>query len=188
MCVHRTLTHHSQHAHIFRNQLGLCSRLGLRYRVFLGGNHCLVLVQGRPTHQTSRPMWAPRRRGAWPRKSRPDIGHCHKHWNQTNSHQEYRPTVWIASQALRDPEAAEGEYMDPIPRPLGDGEQAHWGIPLDKEQKWINDLFLKDFAKSWLDVQTMVIQVHTTNGGTFSFRPEKALRSMIHSKRMQHNI
>jgi len=75
------------------------------------------------------------------------------------------------------------EYMDPMPRPLIDGEQAHWGIPLDPERKWINDLFLKEFARSWLDVESMVIQVHTTNGGTHSFRPEKALREMIHSAR-----
>jgi hypothetical protein len=77
------------------------------------------------------------------------------------------------------------DLMDPIPRPLSDGEQAHWGIPLDAEQKWIDDLFLKDFARNWLDVETMVIQVHTTNGGTFSFRPEQPLRQMIHAKRKQ---
>ena len=79
------------------------------------------------------------------------------------------------------------EYMDPMPRPLGDGEQAHWGIPLDKERKWIDDLFLKDFAKTWLDVESMVLQIHTTNGGTHSFRPEKALRTMIHAKRRQRD-
>ena len=77
------------------------------------------------------------------------------------------------------------EYMDEMPRSLGDGEQAHWGIPLDEERKWIDDLFVKDFAKKWVDVETMVLQVHTTNGRTYSFRPEKALRAMIHAKRRQ---
>lgn len=79
------------------------------------------------------------------------------------------------------------DLMDPIPRPLSDGDQAHWGFPLDAEHKWIDDLFLKDFARSWLDVETMVVQVHTTNGGTFSFRPEQPLRQMIHAKRNQRN-
>lgn len=77
------------------------------------------------------------------------------------------------------------DLMDPIPRPLADGEQAHWGIPLDAEKSWISDLFSKDFARNWLDVETMVIQVHTTNGGAFSFRPEKPLRQMIHTNRRQ---
>lgn len=77
----------------------------------------------------------------------------------------------------------QGDLMDPIPRPLSDGEQAHWGIPLDSDRTWIEDLFLKDFARNWLDVESMVVQVHTTNGGTFSFRPERNLRRMIHSKR-----
>jgi hypothetical protein len=53
------------------------------------------------------------------------------------------------------------KFMDPIPRPLGDGEQAHWGIPLDEKQKWIDDLFKSSFVKSWIDVETMVVQVHT---------------------------
>lgn len=75
------------------------------------------------------------------------------------------------------------DYMDGIPKALRDGEQAHWGIPLDSKKEWIDDLFVKDFVKNWLDIETMVIQVHTTNGGTFSFRPEKALRAMIHAKR-----
>ena len=75
------------------------------------------------------------------------------------------------------------DYMDRMPKALGDGEQAHWGIPLDSERRWIDDLFIKDLAQSWLDIETMVLQVHTTNGGTFSFRPEKALRTMIHAKR-----
>lgn len=79
---------------------------------------------------------------------------------------------------------SQDEYMDPMPRPLGDGDQAHWGIPLDQERKWITDLFLKDFARTWLDVESMVVQIHTTNGGTHSFRPEKSLRTMIHSARM----
>ena len=75
------------------------------------------------------------------------------------------------------------DYMDRMPKALGDGEQAHWGIPLDSERKWIDDLFVKDFAQSWFDVETMVLQIHTTNGGTHSFRPEKPLRTMIHAKR-----
>lgn len=79
------------------------------------------------------------------------------------------------------------EYMDSMPRPLEDGEQAHWGIPLDKDRKWIEDICFKDFVKTWLDVESMVLQVHTTNGGIHSFRPEKGLRTMIHAKRLQRD-
>lgn len=71
------------------------------------------------------------------------------------------------------------EHMDAMPRPLADGEQAHWGIPLDKDRLWILDLFEKQLVQSGVDVKTMVIQVHTTNGGIFTFRPEPALRKMI---------
>lgn len=74
---------------------------------------------------------------------------------------------------------SEDEYKDRIPRPLGDGEQAHWGIQLDTKRSWITDLFQKDFVRSSLDIHTMVIQIHTTNGGTKSFRPERSLRKMI---------
>lgn len=77
------------------------------------------------------------------------------------------------------------EYMDQMPKPLGDGEQAHWGIALDKERTWIDDLFRKEFIRNWLDVESMVVQVHTTNGGTVSFRPEKAFRKMIHARRRE---
>jgi len=70
------------------------------------------------------------------------------------------------------------QYSEGIPRPLSDGEQAHCGIPLDEKKSWIADL-CKDFIKSRLDVATMRIQIHTTNGRTTSLRPEKALRKMV---------
>ena len=70
-----------------------------------------------------------------------------------------------------------------MPWPIGDREQAHWRIPLDKERKWIDDLFLKDFVKTWLDVKSMAFQIRITNGGAHNFRPKKALRKIIHIKR-----
>lgn len=69
-------------------------------------------------------------------------------------------------------------HSDGIPRSLADGEQGHWGIPLDEKRSWITDL-CKDFIKSKRDVETMRIQIHTTNGGTTNIRPEKTLRQMI---------
>jgi hypothetical protein len=73
----------------------------------------------------------------------------------------------------------EGEFTQPIPKPLSDGEQAHWGIILDEEKSWIKDLIRKEFVTSWLSIQTMFIEVHTTNGGSFRFRPEAPLRKMM---------
>lgn len=72
------------------------------------------------------------------------------------------------------------QYSDGIPKPLSDGEQAHWGIPLDERRSWISDL-CKDVVSSRIDVETMCIQIHTTNGGTTNIRPEKPLRKMISS-------
>ena len=69
-------------------------------------------------------------------------------------------------------------YSAGIPKPLGDGEEAHWGIPLDEKKSWITDL-CKDFIKSEADVESMRIEIHTTNGGTTDLRPEKPLRQMI---------
>jgi len=73
----------------------------------------------------------------------------------------------------------EGEFTQPIPKTLVDGEQGHWGFELDDHKTWITDLFRKEFITSWLDVKTMYIEVHTTNGGSFRFRPEPPLRKMI---------
>lgn len=70
------------------------------------------------------------------------------------------------------------QFSEGIPRPLADGEQAHWGIPLDENRSWIADL-CKDFITTRLDVETMKIQIHTTNGGTTDIRPEEPLRKMI---------
>ncbi len=69
-------------------------------------------------------------------------------------------------------------YSDKIPMLLNDGDQGHWCIPLDEKFSWINGL-CKDFIKSPLDIATMQIQVHTTNGGTQNIRPNKNLRKMF---------
>jgi hypothetical protein len=73
----------------------------------------------------------------------------------------------------------EGEFTQPIPKILVDGEQGHWGFELDDQRSWITNLFNNQFITSWLDVQTMYIEIHTTNGGSFRFRPEPPLRKMI---------
>jgi hypothetical protein len=73
----------------------------------------------------------------------------------------------------------EGEFTQPIPKTLVDGEQGHWGFELNDQKSWITDLFRNEFITSWLDVQTMHIEVYTTNGGSFRFRPEPSLRKLI---------
>lgn len=70
------------------------------------------------------------------------------------------------------------QYSVGVPYPLADGQEAHWGIPLDDEKSWLVDL-CKDFIRTPWDVRTLRFQIHTTNGGHTSLRPELSLRNAM---------
>lgn len=70
------------------------------------------------------------------------------------------------------------QWGDGIPKELTDGARAHWGIPLTPEKNWIAT-FVRDILKTRLDIETLVVQIHTTNGGTTNIRPEKEFRKML---------
>lgn len=70
------------------------------------------------------------------------------------------------------------QYSVGIPYPLADGQDAHWGIPLDPNRTWINDL-CDDFIKSPDDVKTLQFRIHTSHGEDLVLRPEEPLRKAI---------
>jgi hypothetical protein len=82
----------------------------------------------------------------------------------------------------------DSQYSSPLPKALDDGEDASWGIELNAPAggtNWLEDLCGDGFVKSWLDVETFRLQVHTSNGGTHSIQPEKALRQRMHAARQR---
>ena len=70
------------------------------------------------------------------------------------------------------------KYSVGIPYPLADGQDAHWGIPLDPNRTWIKDL-CDDFIKSPDDVKTLQFRMHTSHGEDLVLRPEEPLRKAI---------
>ena len=69
-------------------------------------------------------------------------------------------------------------YSVGIPYPLGDGQEAHWAMPLDEKKTWLREL-CEGFVVSPTDVRTLRFQIHTTHGETFNIRPEQPLREAL---------
>ncbi len=65
-----------------------------------------------------------------------------------------------------------------IPKPLGDGETGHWSVPLGQDNEWAKDLVSKFTPSRW-GVRTWRVHVYTSNGGTTTLRPEKAMRDLL---------
>jgi hypothetical protein len=65
-----------------------------------------------------------------------------------------------------------------IPKTLVDGETGSWHVPLNGESVWLSELARK-FPVTRFDVWTWRFLVHTSNGGTTTFRAEKRLRTMF---------
>lgn len=70
------------------------------------------------------------------------------------------------------------QYSVGIPYPLADGQNAHWGIPLDQSRTWIKDL-CDGFIQTPGDVKTLQFRVHTSHGDDLVLRPEEPLRKAI---------
>jgi len=65
-----------------------------------------------------------------------------------------------------------------IPKHLSDGETGNWTVPLGQDNQWLKDLASK-FPVTWWAVLTWRVRVHTSNGGTTTFRPDKETRKML---------
>lgn len=70
------------------------------------------------------------------------------------------------------------QYSVGVPYAITDGQEGHWGIPLDKDKKWLCDL-ASDFIKNQSDVNSLRFFVHTNHGEVLTLRPEKQLRNTI---------
>lgn len=73
---------------------------------------------------------------------------------------------------------AKDQYSVGIPYPLADGQDAHWGIPLDQSKSWIKDL-CDGFVRTPNDVKTLRFYVHTSHGEKLVLNPEESLRKAI---------
>ena len=74
--------------------------------------------------------------------------------------------------------AVKDAYSVGVPFPLADGQEGHWGIPLDEEKTWIKDL-CKSFVTSPSDVQTLRFTVHTNHGEVLTLKPEDNLKKEL---------
>jgi hypothetical protein len=75
-----------------------------------------------------------------------------------------------------------GPFSHPLPKVLNDAEEAGWSIELDKDDTWF--MRMTGFASTWWDVETFRMDVHTSNGGLLTLRPEKAMRERMHKARL----
>jgi hypothetical protein len=74
--------------------------------------------------------------------------------------------------------ATKNEYSVGVPHPLADGQEWSYLIPLGEKQAWLQDLCKDLIVTSW-DVRTLRFQVHTTNGGHLTLRPEESLKKAL---------
>ena len=65
-----------------------------------------------------------------------------------------------------------------IPRELSDGDRGSWCAELGANEEWISDL-VSEFNMGWVDVQSLRIYVHTSNGGSTKLVPENNFQKMI---------
>jgi hypothetical protein len=65
-----------------------------------------------------------------------------------------------------------------IPKSLSDGETGNWNVPLGPDNRWLKELAEKFSVNRWT-IFTWRVQVHTSNGGTTTLRPEKNIREML---------
>jgi hypothetical protein len=65
-----------------------------------------------------------------------------------------------------------------IPLSLNDGETGNWNVRLGKDNEWAKDLVEK-YKLNTFYIYTMRFLIHTSNGGTTIFRPEKSFRDLL---------
>ena len=70
------------------------------------------------------------------------------------------------------------QYGNGIPKALSDGETGNWSVPIGHDNSWLEDL-AKQFEINRWAVFTWRVQVHTSNGGATTFRPEKNIRKRL---------
>lgn len=70
------------------------------------------------------------------------------------------------------------QYSVGVPYAIADGQEGHWGIPLDKDKKWLCDL-IGGFIVCRSDINSLRFFVHTNHGEAVALHPEKPFRDAI---------
>ncbi len=70
------------------------------------------------------------------------------------------------------------QYSVGVPYSIADGQEGHWGIPLDKDKKWLVDL-IDGFVLNRSDVSSLRVFIHTNHGEALALRPEKEFLDAI---------
>jgi hypothetical protein len=65
-----------------------------------------------------------------------------------------------------------------LPTPLSDGETGSWYIPIGPSNQWARGL-IDEFKLTRFSVDTLRVQIHTSNGGATVIRPEKEFRDTL---------
>lgn len=73
------------------------------------------------------------------------------------------------------------DFCESLLRVLNDGDQAHFGFPLDSETNWVSAMG-RD-CRTWLDLATLRVTIHCSNGQSVKIKPEKPLLDVIQTRR-----
>jgi len=76
------------------------------------------------------------------------------------------------------------EFCESLLRVLNDGDQAHFGFPMNSEPNWI-DHQGKDF-RNWIDLATFRVTIYCTNGQSMKIKPERTLLDEIRTRMKQN--
>lgn len=69
-------------------------------------------------------------------------------------------------------------FSDGVPKPLTDGQQGHWSVPIDAQKTWLKEVVDK-FLLTHKDVDQLKFCVSTSNGGDIYFAPEEPLKKIL---------
>jgi len=78
------------------------------------------------------------------------------------------------------------EFCESLLRVLNDGDQAHFGFPLNSETNWIAHQG-KEF-QNWLDLATFRVTIYCSNGQKLKIKPERALLDEIRARMKENKV
>lgn len=72
------------------------------------------------------------------------------------------------------------EYCESLLRVLNDGDQALFGFPLDSATNWV--AHMENSCRTWIDVATLRVTIHCSNGQSVVIKPEKNLLDEVRTR------
>lgn len=72
---------------------------------------------------------------------------------------------------------APSEHCESLLRALNDGDQALYGFPLESPGNWV--VAMGSSCRTWIDIATLRITIHCSNGQSKTIKPEKLLLDEI---------